>query len=380
MRIGIVCYPTYGGSGVLATELGIGLAKNGHEVHFISYKRPARLTSFIKNVYLHEVGSYEYPLFEHPPYDSLLASKIVDVAQHANLDILHVHYAIPHAAVAFLATQILKTQNYKLPVVTTLHGTDITLVGLDKSLSSVVEFSINKSDAVTAVSGSLKTQTLDHFTLEKDINVIHNFINLSRFSRKPNIDSRTAFAPNGEKILVHISNFRKVKRIPDVVRAFSVMKKQIDVKLLLIGDGPERMNVESMCRDLGTCNDIHFLGKQEAVEDLLSISDLFLLPSEKESFGLAALEALACGVPVVSSDAGGLPEVNIHGETGYVCKIGDWEDMAHKAMTILKDEHQLATFRANARSQAMNFSRDRIVPKYEELYKRCMQPAGALVN
>ncbi len=374
MRIGIVCYPTYGGSGVLATELGIGLAKNGHEVHFISYKRPARLTSFIKNVYLHEVGSYEYPLFEHPPYDSLLASKIVDVAQHASLDILHVHYAIPHAAVAFLATQILKTKNIKLPVVTTLHGTDITLVGLDKSLSSVVEFSINKSDAVTAVSGSLKTQTLDHFNLEKDINVIHNFIDLARFSRKPKVDSRTAFAPNGEKILVHISNFRKVKRIPDVVRAFSVMRKQMDVKLLLIGDGPERMNVESMCRDLGTCNDIHFLGKQQAVEDLLSISDLFLLPSEKESFGLAALEALACGVPVVSSDAGGLPEVNLHGETGYVCKIGDWEDMALRAMSILKDDSQLATFRANARAQAMTFSRDRIVPKYEELYKKCLRP------
>jgi len=331
------------------------------------------LTSYIKNVYLHEVGSYEYPLFEHPPYDSLLASKIVDVAQHANLDVLHVHYAIPHATVAFLANQILKTKNIILPVVTTLHGTDITLVGLDKSLSAVVEFSINKSDAVTAVSESLREQTLDYFSLQKEINVIHNFINLTRFNRKPNLDSQKAFAPNGEKIIVHISNFRKVKRVPDVVRAFSVIRKQKPVKLLLIGDGPERINVESMCRDLGTCNDIHFLGKQEAVEDLLSIADLFFLPSEKESFGLAALEALACGVPVISSNAGGLKEVNLGGKTGFLSEIGNWEDMATKALLILEDEDLLAEFRSNARNQAMTFSRDRIVPQYEQLYLNCLR-------
>lgn len=373
MRIGIVCYPTYGGSGVLATELGIGLAKAGHEVHFISYKRPARLTTFIRNVYLHEVGSYEYPLFEHPPYDSLLASKIVDVAQHADLDVLHVHYAIPHATVAFLATQILKSKNIYLPVVTTLHGTDITLVGLDKSLSSVVEFSINKSNRVTAVSESLRKQTADYFQVNKEIDVIYNFINLSRFSRKPNLDSKLSFAPSGEKILVHVSNFRKVKRVEDVVRAFAKIREKLPCKLLMIGDGPERIRLEAMCRDMGTCQDIHFLGKQDAVEDLLSISDLFMLPSAKESFGLAALEALACGVPVISSNAGGLPEVNVDGSTGFLCEIGDWEAMAARGLEILQDEDRLSSFRSNARNKAMEFSRDNIVPQYEKLYNSCIE-------
>lgn len=373
MRIGIVCYPTYGGSGVLATELGIGLAKKGHEVHFISYKRPARLTSYIKNVFLHEVGSYEYPLFEHPPYDSLLASKIVDVAQHANLDVLHVHYAIPHATVAFLATQILRDQNIRLPFVTTLHGTDITLVGIDKSLSSVVEFSINKSDKVTVVSDSLKKQTLSQFKIEKKINVIYNFINLQRFDRKPNPDNKAAFAPNGEKILMHVSNFRPVKRVEDAVKAFAQIRKSIPSKLLLIGDGPERIKVEAMCRDLGACNDIHFLGKQDAVEDLLSLADVFLLPSAKESFGLAALEAMACGVPVISSNAGGLPEVNIEGETGFLCDISDWEAMAIKALLLLEDEELLASFRSNARNKALEFSRDNIVPQYENIYRQCVE-------
>ncbi len=379
MRIGIVCYPTYGGSGVLATELGIGLAKKGHEVHFISYKRPARLTSYIKNVFLHEVGSYEYPLFEHPPYDSLLASKIVDVTKHAQLDVLHVHYAIPHATVAFLATQILQAQNIRLPFVTTLHGTDITLVGLDKSLSSVVEFSINKSDKVTVVSDSLKMQTLSQFKIEKKINVIYNFINLQRFDRKPNPENKAAFAPNGEKIIMHISNFRPVKRVDDAVRAFAEIRKKVPAKLLLIGDGPERIKVEAMCRELGTCSDIHFLGKQDAVEDLLSIADLFLLPSAKESFGLAALEAMACGVPVVSSNAGGLPEVNIDGETGFLCDISDWEAMATKALLLLEDEDLLASFRSNARNKALEFSRDNIVPQYEQVYQQCVEKVVAKV-
>ena len=372
MKIGIVCYPTYGGSGVLATELGIGLAEKGHEVHFISYKRPARLTTYIKGVYLHEVGSYEYPLFEHPPYDSLLASKIVDVAKHESLDVLHVHYAVPHATVAFLATQILKEQNIHLPFVTTLHGTDITLVGLDKSLSSVVEFSINKSDKVTVVSESLRVQTNSFFSLKKDITVIYNFINLKRFSRNPNPEHRAALAPAGEKIVMHISNFRKVKRVEDVVRAFSLIRGELPSKLLMIGDGPERIKLEGMCRDLGICGDIRFLGKQDAVEDLLSLADVFLLPSEKESFGLAALEALACGVPVVSSDAGGLPEVNIHGSTGYLCSIGDWEDMGRKALDILKDDDKLALFRTNARKKALEFARDNIIPQYEEIYRASM--------
>ena len=376
MRIGIVCYPTYGGSGVLATELGIGLAKNGHEVHFISYKRPARLTRFIRNVYLHEVGTYEYPLFEHPPYDSLLASKIVDVAQHAELDVLHVHYAIPHAAVAFLATQILKSKNIRLPIVTTLHGTDITLVGLDSSLSSVVEFSINQSDKVTSVSKSLSDQTRDYFNTKKDISVIYNFINLKRFSRKPNPQHRSAIAPNNEKILVHISNFRKVKRVEDVVECFSKVKKSIPAKLLLIGDGPERLKVEQMCRQLGTCSDISFLGKQDAVEELLSIADLFLLPSAKESFGLAALEAMACGVPVISTNVGGLPEVNIEGVTGHLCNVGDTDMMAQRAQELLSDEAKLETFRVNAREKALEFSRENIVPQYEALYQSCLEPVS----
>jgi len=375
MRIGIVCYPTYGGSGVLATELGIGLAKNGHEVHFISYKRPARLTTFIRNVYLHEVGTYEYPLFEHPPYDSLLASKIVDVTQHADLDVLHVHYAIPHAAVAFLATQILKSKGIRLPIVTTLHGTDITLVGLDRSLSSVVEFSINQSDKVTSVSKSLSDQTRDYFNTKKDISVIYNFINLKRFSRKMNPQHRSAIAPNDEKILVHISNFRKVKRVEDVVECFSKVRKVMPAKLLLIGDGPERIKVEQMCRDLGTCSDISFLGKQDAVEDLLSIADLFLLTSAKESFGLAALEAMACGVPVISTNVGGLPEVNIDGETGYLCNLGDTDRMAEKSIELLSDENKLEAFRVNARNKALEFSREKVVPQYEALYESCLKPS-----
>lgn len=369
MRIGIVCYPTYGGSGVLATELGIGLAKKGHEVHFISYKRPARLTSFIKDVYLHEVGSYEYPLFEHPPYDSLLASKIVDVAQYANLDILHVHYAVPHATVAFLANQILKTKGIHLPVVTTLHGTDITLVGLDKSLSTVIEFSINESTKVTSVSDSLRQQTLEQFNIKNDISVIYNFIDLNRFSRKPNAEHRKAFAPNDEKILIHISNFRKVKRVQDVVKVFGKVRAQMSAKLLLVGDGPERINIERMCRRAGIQDCVRLLGKQDAVEDLLSLADVFILPSEKESFGLAALEAFGCQVPVIASNVGGLPEVVDDGKNGFLCQLGDTEDMAKKAMLLLENEDMLASFRLAARAKAEQFSRAKIVPQYEALYQ-----------
>ena len=373
MKIGIVCYPTYGGSGVLATELGIGLAKKGHDIHFISYKRPARLINFIPNVYLHEVGAYEYPLFEHPPYDSLLASKIVDVTLYEKLDVLHVHYAIPHATVAFLANQILESKGTKLPIVTTLHGTDITLVGLDKSLSSVVEFSINKSDKVTTVSESLKAQTKSYFNTVREISVIYNFINLKRFSRRENPEARDSFAPNGEKIMMHISNFRKVKRVEDVVKVFSKVRERIPVKLLLVGDGPERIKVQETCRSLGICNDITFLGRQDAVEDLLSLADLFILPSAKESFGLAALEAMACGVPVISTNAGGLPEVNIEGETGFLTDVGDIDAMAAKSIEILSDEDKLSSFRVNARNKALEFSREKIVPQYEQLYQACIK-------
>ena len=375
MKIGIVCYPTYGGSGVLATELGIGLAKKGHHIHFISYSRPARLVNFIPNVYLHEVSSFEYPLFEHPPYDSLLASKIVDVALYEQLDVLHVHYAIPHAAVAFLATQILGSKGVRLPVVTTLHGTDITLVGLDRSLSSVVRFSIDASDKVTTVSDSLRRQTQEFFNIHKEINVIHNFINLDRFTRKENPEGKKAFAPNGEKILMHISNFRPVKRVDDVVKIFSKVKEEVNVKLLMVGDGPERRKVEDLCRSLGTCSDITFLGRQDAIEDLLSLADLFILPSAQESFGLAALEAMACGVPVISSNVGGLPEVNIDGHTGYLADPGDVDQMSDRAIELLKDEEKLESFRANARAKAKDFSRESIVPLYESLYSSCLIPS-----
>lgn len=376
MKIGIVCYPTYGGSGVLATELGIGLAKKGHQVHFISYKRPARLNSYIKDVFLHEVGSYEYPLFEHPPYDSLLASKIVDVAINESLDVLHVHYAVPHAAVAFLATQILKDKGIQLPFVTTLHGTDITLVGLDKSLSSVVEFSINVSDKVTVVSESLKAQTLAQFDIKRDVEVIYNFINLKKFDRRPKPEHRSAFAPAGERIIMHVSNFRPVKRVEDVIRAFAHIRKEVPSKMVMIGDGPDRLKMEAKCRELAVCGDIRFVGKQDAVEDLLSLADLFILPSAKESFGLAALEAMACGVPVISSNAGGLPEVNEHGVTGYMSEIGDWEDMGKNGVKILKDDDVLSEFRVNARNKALTFSREHIVPLYEALYQSCLEEVG----
>jgi len=378
MRIGIVCYPTFGGSGVLATELGIGLAQKGHQIHFISYSRPARLSSFYKDIFFHEVNSAQYPLFEHPPYDSALTSKIVDVALHENLDVLHVHYAIPHAAVAFMAKEILKTKGKYLPVVTTLHGTDITLIGHDKSMASVVEFSINMSDVVTTVSQSLKQQTIEYFNTKNNIDVIYNFIDLERFKRKENKDFKNDLAPNGEKIIAHTSNFRKVKRVEDAIQAFKIIRESIDAKLILVGDGPERLRCQSMCRSLGVCNDIRFLGKQDAVEQILSTADLFLLPSEKESFGLAALEALACGVPVVSTNAGGLPEVIEDGVTGFMINVGDYKAMATKSLLILEDENLLSAFRTNARNKAIQFSKSKIVPQYEHLYERCTKLSNQL--
>lgn len=372
MKIGIVCYPTFGGSGVLATELGKGLASKGHQIHFISYKRPARLTEFHKDIFLHEVNSVEYPLFEYPLYDSALASKIVDVAKHEKLDVLHVHYAIPHATVGFLAKQILRTQGIHLPVITTLHGTDITLVGNDQSMASIVEFSINQSDIVTTVSQALKEETLHHFNISNDIKVIYNFIDPVRFSRKPKHHFKAAIAPNGEKIIAHTSNFRKVKRVDDVVNAFNIINERIPSKLLLVGDGPERRSVEAQCRHLKACDDVRFLGKQEAVEEILSLADLFILPSENESFGLAALEAMACEVPVVSSNIGGLPEVNEEGITGFLCNVGDYQKIAERSIQILSEEGTLQTFRKNARTKAMEFTLETILPQYEHLYKQSM--------
>lgn len=357
----------------MATELGIGLANKGHKVHFISYKRPARLNQYYKDIFYHEVGALEYPLFEYAPYESSLISKIVDVVQHENLDILHVHYAVPHAAVAYFAKEILATKGINLPVVTTLHGTDITLVGLDQSMSTVVEFSINKSDVVSVVSESLKQQTLEYFDIQKEIDVVYNFIDLQRFKRLPNPEFKSAFAPNGEKIIAHTSNFRKVKRIQDVIQVFGNIRKELPSKLILIGDGPERRMAEDMCRGMGACLDIFFLGKQDSVEELLSIADLFILPSEKESFGLSALEAMACSVPVISSNAGGLPEVNIDGETGFTCNIGDTDAMTEKALYILKDESNLNTFRNNARTKALSFGKENVMPQYETLYRKAIE-------
>lgn len=376
MKIGIVCYPTYGGSGVVATELGLGLAKRGHEVHFITYKRPARLIAFQENVFYHEVSSEDYPLFEYPPYDTALASKLVDVVKFEKLDVLHVHYAIPHAAVAYMAKKILITEGRYIPFITTLHGTDITLVGNNSAFASVVAFSINKSDGVTAVSESLKQQTYDFFNIEKEIEVIYNFIDFDRFRKVDKDHFKKAVAPNGERILVHVSNFRKVKRVEDVLYIFQKVYEKIPSKLLLIGDGPERHHAEELCRKLGLCHETRFLGKQDAIEELLAISDLFLMTSESESFGLAALEAMACEVPVISTDVGGLPEVNIHGQTGFLSPIGDIAQMAQYAIHILEDEQVLRRFRKNALEQARRFDINHILPQYEAYYEKVIQKAA----
>ncbi len=373
MKIGIVCYPTFGGSGVVATELGLGLAERGHEVHFITYRRPARLSHFHENVFYHEVTGEDYPLFEYPPYDTALTSKLVEVVKFHNLDLLHVHYAIPHAAVAYMAKKILLTEGRYIPVITTLHGTDITLVGLSPAFKPVVEFSINKSDGVTAVSKFLRDDTYAHFNLDNEIEVIYNFVDFSRF-RKINKDHfKKAIAPEGEKLLTHISNFRKVKRVDDVVRMFHLVHEKIPSKLLLIGDGPERRKAEDMCREYDLCQDVRFLGKQDAVEELLAISDLFIIPSENESFGLAALEAMACEVPVISSNAGGLPELNLHGKTGFVTQIGDVQAMAKYAIQLLSDEQLLQSFRTNAFNRAKEFDIQIILPQYESYYEAIIE-------
>ena len=372
MKIGIVCYPTYGGSGVVATELGKSLAMRGHHVHFISYKQPARLDFFTGNIFFHEVYVSHYPLFDFPPYETALISRLVDVVKFEKLDILHVHYAIPHASAAVMAKQILATEGIHIPIVTTLHGTDITLVGKDKSFEPVVTYSLNQSDGITAVSDSLKRDTYEHFKVTRDIKVIPNFIDFDRFSKQKKEHFKRAVAPAGEKILIHTSNFRKVKRVEDVVRVFGKVRTQINAKLILVGDGPERHNIEQLCRELDLCDGISFLGKQDAVEEVLSIGDLFLMPSETESFGLAALEAMACEVPVISSNAGGIPELNIEGVTGFLCNVGDVDAMAEKAVYILSDEKRLLEFKHNARERALEFHIDKIVPQYEQLYEQVL--------
>ena len=372
MKIGIVCYPTYGGSGVVATELGKALAKKGHAVHFITYQEPVRLDSFHENIFYHEVSALDYPLFQYQPYESALASKIVDVARFEQLDILHVHYAIPHASSALIARSILKERGFNLPFVTTLHGTDITLIGKDPGYKPVVEYSINHSDGITSVSKSLRDDTYKNFRITREIEVIPNFIDFSRFKKTNKDHFKKAIAPNGEKILIHVSNFRKVKRVEDVVLMFDKVLKKVPAKLLLVGDGPERMSTEILCRQLGNCEHVRFLGKQDAVEDLLAISDLFILPSETESFGLAALEAMACEVPVISSNAGGLAEINENGKTGFMTNVGDYEAMAEHAVYILENEERLKQFKANAYAHAQTFDIENILPQYEAYYQRTL--------
>jgi len=373
MRIGIVLYPTFGGSGVLATELGKALAKKGHQVHFISYSQPARLEAFVENIFYHEVYIPQYPLFQHAPYETALAGKIVEIVKSNKLELMHVHYAIPHASAALLAKMILKEEGINMPVVTTLHGTDITLVGREASYEPVVTWSINQSDAVTAVSDSLVRDTQKHFAVKRPIRMIPNFIDFERFNKKPRQHFKDLIAPNNERILVHTSNFRKVKRVEDVVRIFNIIQQKIPAKLLLIGDGPERSNIEKVCRELHVCNKVTYLGKQEAIEEILSICDLFILPSESESFGLSALEAMACEVPVISSNAGGLPEVNIDGVTGFLSDIGNYEEMAANALTLLQDDEMLIQFRKNALEQAKSFDLNSILNQYVAVYEEMIQ-------
>jgi L-malate glycosyltransferase len=370
MNIGIVCYPTFGGSGVVATELAKGLANRGHNLHILSYARPARLDSFRTDITYHEVDLSTYPLFEFPPYDLALANMMVNLIQFEKLDVLHVHYAIPHATSAYLAKQILNSKASNVPVITTLHGTDITLIGSDPTYKQVVDFSINQSDGVTAVSEYLKNETYRHFDIKKEIEVIPNFIDLDRFKRSKKEHFKKAICPEGEKVITHVSNFREVKRVPDVVEAFSkVLENGVTAKLLMVGDGPDRTRAEQKCRELKICNQVRFLGKQDQVEEVLSISDLFMIPSGSETFGLAALEAMSCSVPVVSSNIGGLPEVNIHGETGYLCELGDIECLGRCATKILKDEALHSKMAKAARKRAEFFEMDKVVTVYEEYYK-----------
>lgn len=377
MKIGIVCYPTFGGSGVVATELGKGLAKKGHQVHFITYTQPARLDFFNENIFYHEVNIASYPLFQYPPYESALAGKMVDVVKYEKLDLLHVHYAIPHATSAFLAKQILKCHGINIPVITTLHGTDITIVGKDASLAPVVTFSINESDGVTTVSEDLRKDTYEAFEIRKEIEVIPNFVDLERFKKQPKEHFKRIICPNDEKLLVHTSNFRKVKRIEDIIQVFAKLKKQIPSKLLLVGDGPERGPMEQLSRDMNLGEDVRFVGKLDAIEEVLSVADLFLMPSEKESFGLAALEAMACEVPVISSNTGGLPELNVQGVTGFLSNVGDVDDMVKNALYILQDEN-LPTFKANALARAQEFDITNIVPMYERHYEKILE--GMMVS
>jgi len=374
MKIGITCYPTYGGSGVVATELGKALASKGHEVHFISYAMPHRLTHFIENIFFHEVEMSSYPLFEHSLYCLSLASKMIEVVEYEKLDIVHVHYAIPHAVSAYLAKQIIKRTNSDLKIITTLHGTDITLVGLEPSFLPLVKFSIEESDGVTAVSRFLKEKTITNYNIDKDIEVIYNFIDTELFKPGVNEEIRKRLAPNGEKLLMHTSNFRPVKRVPDTIRVLEKVLKEIPTRLILIGDGPDRSECERLARELGIEKNVCFLGKQDGLHELLGSADLFLMPSQSESFGLSALEAMSCGVPVISSSVGGLPELNIHNETGFIAEIGDIDRMAKYTIDLLTNKRKYKIFSENSRNVAVNsFDNSIIIPKYEEFYERILK-------
>ena len=373
MRIGIVLYPTFGGSGIVATELGKALSKKGHEIHFITYSEPVRLGELRKNIFYHEVRTSDYPLFKFTPYEQVLTSKLVDVVKFERLDLLHVHYAIPHASAAYMAQQILKDQGFEIPFVTTLHGTDITLVGKDPSFEPVINFSINKSNRVTAVSENLKKETFELFDIKNNIEVIPNFICLKEYKMDNNDYYKKRFAPNNEKVICHVSNFRKVKRIEDVIIAFEGISKEMDVKLLLVGDGPERARLEQISRNSKFSKNIFFLGSLKSTKEVLNISDLFILPSSKESFGLSALEAMACGVPVIASDSGGIPEVISNGKSGLLNSVGDTYQMTKNALKLLSNDSLLESFKTNAYQQAMKFDIEVILPKYESLYEKCIK-------
>jgi len=376
MKIGIVCYPTFGGSGVVATELGNALAKKGHKIHFITYNQPVRLDILETNIYYHEVNVHDYPLFEYQPYELALSSKMVDTVVNEKLDLLHVHYAIPHAYAAYMAKQILHDRKIDIPVITTLHGTDITLVGKNPSYLPAVTFSINHSDLVTSVSESLREETQLFFNCSKPIEVIPNFVDMRKYKESKPCE-KSQLAEKGQRVVTHISNFRKVKRIEDVISVFHGIWQKQSARLILVGDGPERGKAIQQARDLGLGRDVIYLGKTTEVERILCLSDLFLLPSESESFGLAALEAMAAGVPVVSSNTGGLPEVNRHGETGFLSPVGDVDDMIQRSLEILKDDTTLAAFSKRAREQAERFDLDVILPQYEHLYEKALAAINA---
>ena len=373
MKIGIVLYPTFGGSGIVATELGKALSRKGHEIHFITYSQPVRLDRLRENIFFHEVRISDYPLFDYTPYEQVLTSKLVDVVKYEKLDLLHVHYAIPHASAAFMAQKILESQGIKIPFITTLHGTDITLVGKDPSFEPVITFSINHSNAVTAVSNSLKNDTKDLFKISKDIEVIPNFICVKEYQLPNNEKYKKRFSPNDEFIITHVSNFRKVKRIEDVVKVFEIISEKISAKLVLVGDGPERNKIERLCRAKLDNSAYTFLGNLKSTIEILNISDVFILPSEKESFGLAALEAMASSVPVISTCSGGIPEVIEDGKSGYLSKIGDVDDMAKNMLKILSSNETLKMFKEKAFERAKDFDIQTVLPLYEELYNKTIK-------